>query len=75
MTDINKKPTDQDDNPNAIEGYVAQLRLFDEGFAAFANGVSHDQVPAYDIEERRRWWLKGWYAAREGAIRGLNGLP
>ena len=38
-----------------------KLCLFNEGFAAFANGIPHDQTPAYDNEERR-WWLKGWYA-------------
>ncbi len=48
------------------------VEMFEQGFAAYADGVPHDHVPAYPDIEDRRWWLKGWYASRN-ANECING--
>lgn len=49
----------------------AQVALFELGFSAYADGIPHDDVPAYPDIDDRRWWLKGWYAGRS-ANEGFN---
>lgn len=49
-----------------------EVWLFERGFAAYADGLPHDHVPAYENIDERRWWLKGWYAGRN-ANECING--
>lgn len=40
----------------------SEVALFEQGFAAHADGVAHDQVPGFPDIEDHRWWLRGWFA-------------
>lgn len=43
----------------------AQVRLFEEGWLAYANGMRLPCAPSHLNAKERRWWLKGYDASRE----------
>ena len=44
---------------------AAQTALLEQGWIAYHDGTSNKLMPAFPNIEDRRWWLKGWYAARQ----------